>query len=234
MLHLGDFIYEIVWYPEDRPQGMYDRRSARYRPLSARREDRATSTFPRLSTIIAPSIAPICTTPTCKTHARAGRSCMWDNHEFTWQGWQSLQKFRRQDPARPDPQSSRQPGVVRISAGAHTQAERSFAGAVRWAHGRGRADHPFDEHGLGQEPNNLTAIGSLTGYRAYALGPPHRADRHRSAQLSLRGAAGRAEAKALTSGTSRSFSAGGSRFLTPAAPYNGGQPPESIRFGESR
>ncbi len=26
LLHLGDFIYEIVWYPEDRPQGMYGRR----------------------------------------------------------------------------------------------------------------------------------------------------------------------------------------------------------------
>src|ERR1700722_19066150 len=26
VLHLGDFIYEIVWYREDRPQGMYDRR----------------------------------------------------------------------------------------------------------------------------------------------------------------------------------------------------------------
>jgi alkaline phosphatase D len=26
VLHLGDFIYEIVWYPEDRPNGMYDRR----------------------------------------------------------------------------------------------------------------------------------------------------------------------------------------------------------------
>ena len=25
VLHLGDFIYEIVWYPEDRPQGMYGR-----------------------------------------------------------------------------------------------------------------------------------------------------------------------------------------------------------------
>src|ERR1700731_3540720 len=26
VLHLGDFIYEIVWYPEDRPKGMYDRK----------------------------------------------------------------------------------------------------------------------------------------------------------------------------------------------------------------
>src|SRR5262249_30460182 len=25
VLHLGDFIYELVWYPEDRPKGMYDR-----------------------------------------------------------------------------------------------------------------------------------------------------------------------------------------------------------------
>ena len=21
VLHLGDFVYEVVWYPEDRPQG---------------------------------------------------------------------------------------------------------------------------------------------------------------------------------------------------------------------
>src|SRR5215510_9689505 len=26
VLHLGDFIYEVVWYPEDRPQGYYARR----------------------------------------------------------------------------------------------------------------------------------------------------------------------------------------------------------------
>src|ERR1700677_157393 len=26
VLHLGDFIYELVWYPEDRPKGMYDRK----------------------------------------------------------------------------------------------------------------------------------------------------------------------------------------------------------------
>ena len=26
VLHLGDFIYEVLWYPEDRPQGRYARR----------------------------------------------------------------------------------------------------------------------------------------------------------------------------------------------------------------
>src|SRR5215813_1777332 len=26
VLHLGDFVYEVTWYPEDRPQGYYARR----------------------------------------------------------------------------------------------------------------------------------------------------------------------------------------------------------------
>ena len=26
VLHLGDFVYEVIWYPEDRPQGYYARR----------------------------------------------------------------------------------------------------------------------------------------------------------------------------------------------------------------
>src|SRR5687767_1870676 len=26
VLHLGDYVYEVLWYPEDRPQGNYDRR----------------------------------------------------------------------------------------------------------------------------------------------------------------------------------------------------------------
>ena len=26
VLHLGDFVYEVVWYPEDRTQGYYSRK----------------------------------------------------------------------------------------------------------------------------------------------------------------------------------------------------------------
>ena len=39
VLHLGDFIYEIVWYPEDRPQGMLRPEDSRHRPLRTWRED---------------------------------------------------------------------------------------------------------------------------------------------------------------------------------------------------
>ena len=58
VLHLGDFIYEIVWYPEDRPQGMYDRRVRD--SFAIRMAKRfAISTSRRRSTTIAPFIARI-------------------------------------------------------------------------------------------------------------------------------------------------------------------------------
>jgi alkaline phosphatase D len=93
VLHLGDFIYEIVWYPEDRPQGMYDRRLrdiVRYAhgekiddfhiPTSVddyRAVYRAYLRDPDLQ----------------DARARWPFVNMWDNHEFSWRGWQSLQKF---------------------------------------------------------------------------------------------------------------------------------------------
>ena len=83
------------------------------------------------------------------------------------------------------------------------RASRSRA-ASRWSASMPPAvkDAPignFDGDGLGQEPNNLAAIGSLTGYRTPALGPVPRSHHHRPAQLSLRGPDGRPEASALSS-----------------------------------
>ncbi len=79
----GDFIYEIVWYPEDRPQGMYDRRMrdiVRY----AHGEKIADFHIPTDGRGL-PRDLPraTCTIRTCRTRAPAGRSSrMWDNHEF--------------------------------------------------------------------------------------------------------------------------------------------------------
>jgi hypothetical protein len=42
----------------------------------------------------------------------------------------------------------------------------------------------FDSHGLGVEPNNLTAIKPLKGYRALRYGQAPGPDHYRSAQLS--------------------------------------------------
>ncbi len=96
--------------------------------------------------------------------------CIWDNHEFSWQGWQSFLKAG--GPARPGQ-------TVKVAA---MQAWFEYIPA-RIARPKGhtleRFDPPavqnvpiekFDENGLGQEPNNLIAIHSLIGYRTLRYG----------------------------------------------------------------
>ena len=184
MLHLGDFIYEIVWYPEDRPQGMYDRTLRDIVSIRRARRSR-TSTSRRTSTITAPSIAPICSDPDLQdARARWPFVNMWDNHEFSWLGWQSLQKFD---------------GMTRPAQTRKVAANQAFFEfqPARLIKPSGpsleRFDPPhvvdapitqFDDHGLGQEPNNLRARQPHRLSRA-ALGTQRRAHRHRSAQLSL-------------------------------------------------
>src|SRR6185503_6118121 len=88
-----------------------------------------------------------------------------DNHEFSWMGWQSIVKagaFER-------------PGQsIKVAA---NQAWFEYIPA-RVAAPSGSLEHfgppavkdvpikEFDRDGLGVEPNNLTAINSLKGYRS--------------------------------------------------------------------
>jgi len=95
---------------------------------------------------------------------------MWDNHEFSWLGWQGLQEFEgKTRPAQTKKVAANQawfeyqPARIRKPSGA--SLERFDPPSV--------ADAPidgFDADGLGTEPNNLLAIGSLTGYRALRWG----------------------------------------------------------------
>jgi len=95
VLHLGDFIYELVWYPEDRPQGMYDRRLRDIVSLSGGRKKFATFTFLRtLDGYRAVYRAYLHDPDLQDARARWPFVNMWDNHEFSWLGWQSLQKFQ--------------------------------------------------------------------------------------------------------------------------------------------
>jgi alkaline phosphatase D len=95
---------------------------------------------------------------------------MWDNHEFSWLGWQSLQKFQ---------------GVTRPAQTRKVAANQAFfefqpariarpnGNSLEKFNGPKVEDAPiiqFDAHGLGQEKNNLLAIQSLTGYRAIRWG----------------------------------------------------------------
>jgi len=170
VFHEGDFIYEITWYPEDRPQGMYDRRLRdliRY-PHGEKVRDFHIPTdlddyrLAYRTYLLDPDLQD--------ARARFPFVNMWDNHEFSWLGWQSLQEFNGQ---------VRAAQTRKVAA---NQAWFEFQPA-RVATPKGPARDPFeapivrdapitqfDDHGLGQEPNNLAAIASLTGYRAITWG----------------------------------------------------------------
>lgn len=170
VLHLGDFVYEVVFYPGDRPQGVYDRRL------------RALLRYPHGEKISAFHIptdvddyralyrAYLADPDIQDARARWPFVYMWDNHEFSWMGWQSLQMFAGQTRAAQSRKVAAnqawfeyQPARVVQSSGA--ALERFIAPEVH--------DAPvteFDASGLGQEPNNLAAIGSLRGYRAFRFG----------------------------------------------------------------
>jgi len=170
VLHLGDFIYEIVWYPKDRPQGMYDRR---LRDIVRYPEGDNIQDFhiPRtLDDYRAIYRAYLHDPDLQDARARWPFVNMWDNHEFSWLGWQSLQKF----------QGETRPAQTRKIAANQAFFEfqparmsRPGSDSLELFNGPNVVDAPitnFDEHGLGQEPNNLAAIGSLKGYRALRWG----------------------------------------------------------------
>ena len=93
VLHLGDFIYEIVWYPEDRPQGMYDRRIrdiVRYENGEKISDFHIPTTVDDYRSVYR---AYLHDPDLQDARARWPFVNMWDNHEFSWLGWQELQKF---------------------------------------------------------------------------------------------------------------------------------------------
>ncbi len=93
VLHLGDFIYELVWYSPERPDGMYDRRIRdilRY-PHGEKIDDFHIPTT--TEDYRAVYRAYLADADIQDARARWPFVTMWDNHEFSWLGWQGLQKF---------------------------------------------------------------------------------------------------------------------------------------------
>jgi alkaline phosphatase D len=234
VLHLGDFIYEVVWYPEDRPQGMYDRR---LRDIVRFKNGEKMSDFhipTSLDDYRAVYRAYLHDPDLQDARARWPFVSIWDNHEFSWKAWQSVQVFD----GKPRPAQ-----VCKVAA---NQAWFEYQPA-RVARPRGRSldvfdppavkDTPvsrFDNHGLGQEPNNLVAINSLKGYRALRWGRNFDlliTDRHsyRSEEPTSR-----SEAQRFTSGDfPEMFPQDVAEILDAGRSYGRGNPPRTIRFGGS-
>ena len=170
VLHLGDFVYEIVEYPDDRPSGRrYDRR---VRNLIQFPVGEKVGNFH-----IPVTVADYRTLYRTYLHdpdlqdarARWPFVPMWDNHEFSWMGWQSHQRFN----------SHNRPAQTRKVAAnqawfEYQPARVSHPGAsletFKAPTVNDKAIDQFDAHGFGTEPNNVAAIGSLTGYRTLSWG----------------------------------------------------------------
>jgi alkaline phosphatase D len=232
VLHLGDFIYEIVWYPEDRPQGMYDRRLrdiVRYQTGEKIRDFHIPTTVDDYRAIYR---AYLHDPDLQDARARWPFVNMWDNHEFSWLGWQSLQKFE---------------GVTRPAQTRKVAANQAFfefqpARMARPGSNSLASFHPpqvvdapvtaFDDHGLGEERNNLLAINSLKGYRSLRWG--RNVELIVTDQRSYRSEdpLGRAEADAFSTPDFPEFvPEEAMEILDGGRAYNGGHPPPTIRYG---
>jgi alkaline phosphatase D len=168
VLHLGDFIYEVVEYP-DEVKTRYDRTIYEVARLADGRKVGNFHVPLTLDGYRAVYKGYLADPDLQDARARWPFVAIWDNHEFSWIGWQSIVKTPKFE----------QPGQsIKIAA---NQAWFEFLPARVSPPGGSleRFDPPvvtnapidrFDEDGLGVEPNNLIAINSLIGYRALRWG----------------------------------------------------------------
>ncbi len=235
VLHLGDFVYEMVWYPEDRTKGYLGRKIrdvVRY-PKGEKHSDFYVPVD--VDDYRALYRGYLADPDLQDARARWPFICMWDNHEFSWRGYQSLANFGK--------------GVVNFQTRkvAATQAWFEYQPArVKKVRGGdwNEYDAPkvvdapvtaFDEYGLGQEPNNLAAIGGLTVYRQLRYG--HNVDLILTDNRSYR------SLHPLNDDATNAFATPAFLGATPeeamdiwdaGRTYNGGNPPDTIAFGDKQ
>ncbi len=170
VMHLGDFVYELMWYPEDRPQGYYDRRIrdiVRYPDGEKHADFHVPTTVEGYRALYRAYLAD----PDLQdARARWPFVCMWDNHEFSWKGWQSQQNFGKGIvPAQSRKVAAAQAWweyqPARVSKAGGGGAQRVHATTVKDAPLRN-----VDANGLGEDRDNLAAIDALTLYRTLRYG----------------------------------------------------------------
>jgi alkaline phosphatase D len=226
VLHLGDFIYEVLNYPEDVPEGEY--RGRRVRALFKYPDGDKLGNYhiPVTLADYRTIYRAYLTDPDLQdARARWPFVPVWDNHEFSWQGFQSIQVFGGK---------SRPAQTVKVAA---NQAwwEYQPARVAQPGAKRDRFEAPevkdtpiteFDEHGFGLGADNAAAVGSLTIYRAFRYG--------RNAELiltdnrSYKNADGDGSAIA-PDGFPMFIDEDSARILDDGRTANGGQPPATLR-----
>lgn len=234
VLHLGDFIYELVWYPEDLAT-YYDRK---VRDIVRYPKGEKIDNFHipvDVDDYRAVYRAYLHDPDLQDARARFPFVPMWDNHEYSWQGWQALQVFD----GKTRPAQTRK--VAAMQAFFEYQPARMVkSGGPSWEEFNPPKvqDAPvtvFDEHGLGQEANNLAALKSLTGFRSLRWG--------RNVELIITDERSyRSEDPGTKFNDADFFNKDYSQFVPEEVmeiidggrDYNGGKPPDTIRFGDKQ
>jgi alkaline phosphatase D len=226
VLHLGDFIYEVINYADEMPEGKY--RGRRLRPLfkypdgEKFRDYHVPVTLADYRTVYRAYL----TDPDLQdARARWPFVPVWDNHEFSWQGYQSVQVLGgEQRPAQTkkvvanqawweyQPARVARPGAKR---------DRFEAPAVK--------DTPieYDENGFVRGADNLAAIESLTIYRAFRYGRNAELILTDNRSYKIADADGSAVAPA---GFPTFIDEDTVRVIDDGRAANGGKPPATLRF----
>lgn len=231
VLHLGDFIYELVWYPEE-TASMYDRKIreiVRYAHGEKIDDFHIPTDTDDYRAIHRAYLTDI---DIQDARARWPFVTMWDNHEFSWKGWQGVEQFDGKNrPAQSRKVAANQawfeyhPGRVRQPRGTLQEFDAPTVKDLPVEH--------FDAQGLGQEPNNLRAIDSLEGFRNLKFGA--NVDLIITDQHSYRSQdpMGRPEADALSRPEFPEFvPEEAQRIVDAGRSWNGGKPPATIKVGD--
>jgi alkaline phosphatase D len=168
VLHLGDFIYEVVQYPEE-GSTRFDRTIYEVARIP---DGGKTGKFHYPLTVEgyrAVYKGYLADPDLQDARARWPFVAIWDNHEFSWQGRQSIvQAGGEPQPGQTVKVAANQAWFeyipARVSPPSGSLAE---FGAVPVKNVKIES---WDDNGLGIEPNNLTAIRSLIAYRALRYG----------------------------------------------------------------
>lgn len=170
VLHLGDFIYEIVKYPEDGRDGRD--RGRRLRDVFRYPNGKKLRNFHFPTDLVdyRAIYKGYLTDPDLQdARARWPFVCVWDNHEFAWRGFQS-QSWLFNDP----PEPAQQLKVAASQAWYEYQPARvTKPGAGDVFEAPAVTNGPIgevDARGLGQNPDNLTAINALKIQRSFRFG----------------------------------------------------------------
>src|SRR3954471_15501178 len=233
VLHLGDFIYEVVEYP-DEVKTRYDRtiyEVARIPDGHQVGNFHIPLTVDGYRAIYKGYLAD----PDLQdARARWPFVAMWDNHEFSWQGWQSIQQAGgKSRPGQSIKVAANQAWweylpsrCKKVSGPSLDQFDPPSVTDV--------AIEKWDENGLGDEPNNLKAIHSLIGYRTYRYGK--HLDLIITDQHSYRSADPFSDEAIGKFGPEFTgmFPEDAAQILDGGRAFNGGNPPTEVAFNDAR